>query len=134
MALRTQRECSYGRLLKWGPDVASLQAGQLGPMGRGKLQPRESERNQEPGQGHLPGVAPHPPPPGAPQRESIGEGLSPFAAWLLKEAGWAAPQDPKDATLQVGELGPGPPSPRSAGLHRGDTLQQPSLSLSFLFC
>lgn len=33
--------------------------GQLGPMGRGKLQPRESERNQEPGQGQPPRVAPH---------------------------------------------------------------------------
>lgn len=39
--------------------MVSLQARQIGPLGHEKLQSKESERNQEPGQSQPPRAAPH---------------------------------------------------------------------------
>lgn len=76
--------------------------------GHGKLQPKESERNLEPGQSQCSGSRPTPPSTWGSSKGKCWGGAFPFEAWLIKGAEWARPQDPEDAALQARGLGPGP--------------------------
>lgn len=77
LALWTQRECSYSPLLQWGRKrLLCRQAAR--PWGVGNFSPESQRETRSQDRASHQGLTPPHPPPGAPQRESAREGLSPL--------------------------------------------------------